>query len=301
MTLPLLGIIAGPTDTAEVAPLVVALRSWCRPHALDPSLGPPAALLATSTAAIGLNGALAGSVPVVVISNDPGPIPHEVRARAAAVVVRDDLVADELGDQAIRWHRDAVAASEHPCLSPFVRERWRRRLSLPSTFIVEIGTQRASDIAHTNVAATLAVCSAAVVRGPWLTTALALGTAVVTDATSAARLGATPAVHLAVAGPHDATATAHALANDPARAAALGWGGRLLVEAHLDSAGVALEIAHALGIGPRDFPAAPLSRLDAELGALGTPTNSSVANRALRRAVAIAGVADWADLTGRRQ
>ena len=301
MTLPLVGILAGHADDSAVAPLIVALRSWCRPYALDPNLGRPAAYLATSPAAIGLEAALAGSEPVVVIAQEPSLVTEHLRSRAAGIVVRDPRAADTIGDTAILWGRDSVLAAEHPSLSPFVRERWRNRLGLASPLVVEFGATAPSPIDDITAPSALAVCSAAVVRGPWLVTALALGTAVVTDAASAANIGATPSVHVAVSGPHDARAVAEELAADPARAAALGWGGRMLVEERHDLGSVAIEIVSVLGIGPVRFPDAPLARFDAELDALGTPVASSVANRALRRLAAIAGPADWTDLTGRRR
>ena len=301
MTLPFVGILAGQADDSALVPLIVALRTWCRPHALDPHLGAPDALIATSAAAVGLETALAGPIPVVVVADDSSGIGDQARERAAAIVVRDERTAAELGDLAILWRRDAVLASEHPSLSPFVRERWRIRLGLPDPLVLEFGTPTPSPIDDATARGALAVCSAAVVRGPWLITALALGTAVVTDASSADAIGAHPFVHLAVAPPGDARSLADTLASDPARAAALGWGGRLLVEERHDLATVALDIVTALGIGPAPFPAAPLARLDAELDALGTPPSSSVANRALRRAAGISGPADWADLTGRRR
>ena len=301
MTLPLVGILASYDDDSAIAPLIVALRSWCRPHALDANLGRPAAYLATSPAAIGLDGALAGPEPVVVIAAEPSLITDDLRSRAAGIIVHDARAADMIGDLAILWSRDAVPAAEHPSLSPFVRERWRGRLGLPNPLVVEFGGAAPSPFDDVTAPSALAVCSAAVVRGPWLVTALALGTAVVTNAASAANIGATASVHVAVAGPHDARAVAEELAADPARAAALGWGGRMLVEERHDLRTVAIEVVSVLGIGPLRFPDAPLARIDAELDALGTPTASSVANRVLRRVASIAGPADWTDLTGRRR
>jgi hypothetical protein len=301
VTLPLVGILAGHADDSAVAPLIVALRSWCRPHASDPNLGRPVAYLATSPAAFGLDGALSGPEPVVVIAEEPSLVTEDLESRVAGIIVRDARAADAIGDRAILWGRDAVLAAEHPSLSPFVRERWRERLGLPSPLVVEFGASAPSQIDDVTAPSALAVCSAAVVRGPWLVTALALGAAVVTDAASAAHIGATASVHVAVTGPHDARAVAEELAADPARAAALGWGGRMLVEERHDLGTVAIEVVSVLGIGPLHFPDAPLARFDAELDALGTPTTSSVANRALRRVAAIAGPADWTDLTGRRR
>lgn len=301
MTLPLLGLLGGHTDSTESAPLVVALRTWCRPHAFDPGLGPPAAILATSPAAIGLDGALRGRIPVAVIAGSHSMVTAGTQEHATVIIVRDVESAAEIGDRALLWRREALATSDHPYLSPFVRERWRARLGLPNPMVVGFGSTSPSPLAESDALAALAVCSAAVVRGPLLLPALALGTPVVTDATTAAAIGAEASVHLAIAPISEARAVADALAADPARAAAVGWGGRQLVEEEYDLGRLAFDVVVALGIGPREFPVAPLARLDAELEALGTPLASPVAIRALRHAATIAGPVDWTDLTGRRR
>ncbi len=300
MTLPTLGLVAGHEDAESIVPLLVALRAWCTPVALSPGVV-PVALLATSPTAIGLSAALAGRMAVGVIVDEPDQLTDTVVHQATAIIVSDERLAHEIGDTAIVWPREALHASQHPSLSPFVRQRWRARLGLPRDFVIEIGTRAPTTLDESLVAAALATCSAAVVHGPQLVTALALGTPVVTDAASAAHIGATPFVHVGVAEPPAAPGIARELAADPARAAALGWGGRLLVEERFDLATVASELVDALDLGPASFAAAPLAHLDAELAALGTPTGSPVTNRALRRASGVAGPADWADLTGRRR
>ena len=301
MNLPPLGLLADLMNHLDVVPLLVALRAWCAPETPGPGVE-PRAFLALSPRAIGLEAALSGSLPVAVIVDEASALTDSLVARATTVVVRDDAIARDVGDSAIVWRPEAVTAGLHPSLSPFLRQRWRERLGLPSEFIVEIGTSNPTHTGDDDLArSALAVCSAAVVRGPHLVTALALGTAVVTDGASAERIGATPSVHLAVADSNHARPTADQLGADHPRAAALGWGGRLLVEARFDLASVAFEVADALGIGPTPFPIAPLARLDAELAALGTASSSGVSNRALRHASAVAGPGDWSELTGRRR
>jgi len=301
VTLPLLGLLGGYDDSTEITPFVVALRTWCRPHALDPGLGAPAAILATSPAAIGLDQALRGRVPVAVVSDSRSALSGATIANATVIIVRDPQTQLEVGDRALLWRRDAVSAADHPYLSPFVRERWRHRLGLPREMVLEFGSTRPSPIAAADAYASLAVCSAAVVRGPLLLSALALGTPVVTDPAAALAIGAEPAVHLVAASSAEARTVADALAHDPARATSIGWGGRQLVEDHHDLGRLAFATIAALGIGPQEFPGAPLARLDAELEALGTPLSSPVALRALRRTASIAGPMDWTDLTGRRR
>ena len=118
---------------------------------------------------------MSGSLPVAVIVDETATLTDSLVSRATALVVRDDAMAHAVGDTAIVWRRDAVTAERHPSLSPFLRQRWRLRLGLPNEFIVEIGTSQPTPT-HDDVLtrAALSVCSAAVVRGPHLVTALAL-------------------------------------------------------------------------------------------------------------------------------
>jgi hypothetical protein len=301
VSLPVLGLLAGPTDSSALAPLVAAVRPWCRPSALDPALGAPAAFLATATDAYGLDEALRSGTPTAVFVADGAPVPDDVLRLARSFVVTTLAQRDALGERAVVLRRDAVRGSEHPPLTPFVRSRWRDRLGLPDPMIVELGGAGGWSGPRDTIPASLAVCSAAVVRGRWLLTALALGTAVVTDATSAADIGATEHVHVAVASPATAREVAEALAQEPARAAAIGWGARMLVEQQHDLDAIAERIVEDLELGPASIPDAPLASLDAELAALGTPASSPVAVRALRRSAGVAGAGDWADLTGRRR
>lgn len=301
MTLPRLGLLTSPADPTPLAPLVVSMRRWCVPCADDPSIAAPHAYLAADPAAVGLTDALMGPAPVAVLVESTACIPEVVRQYADVVIVRDRDGAIAFPDRAVIFPRDHVRAAQHPSISPFVRSRWRARLHLPDPMIVRLGVPRPWPLDDADVPATLATCSAAVVRGPWLLTALALGTPVITDAPSSARVGATNNIHLLVSPTTDSDDLAVALAADGPRAAAVGWGGRLLVEEHHDLDAVAVAVLDRLGIGPAAFPAAPLANLDAELSALGTPDGSPVALRALRRAASIAGPADWVDLTGRRR
>ena len=301
MSLPYLALLAGPTDTAALAPLVAALRPWCRPHALDRALGAPAAYLATAPDAPGLDGALSSGTPTAVFVPDGASLPDHVRALASTFLATTDVTRDALDDRALLLRSDAVRASEHPPITPFVRSRWRRRLGLPEEMIVELGGAVPWAGPDDAIPAALAVCSVAIVRGHWLLTALALGTPVVTDASSALRIGATEHVHVAVGSLAVATDLAHALAADPARATALGWGGRMLVEQHHDLDELARRLVVELGIGPSGVPSAALANIDAALDELGTPAGSPVAIRALRRCAGVAGAGDWSELTGRRR
>ncbi len=301
MTLPLLGLLTSPADPTPLAPLVVSMRRWCVPAADDPSIAAPDAYLAADPAAVGLTDALLGPALVAVLVESTARIPEVVLEHADVLIVRDPDSAVAFPDRAVVFPRDFVRPSQHPNISPFVRSRWRAGLQLPDPMIVRLGVPRPWPLDDAAVPAALATCSAAIVRGPWLLTALALGTPVITDAPSCARIGATNNIHLIVSPPTESNDLAVALAADGPRAAAVGWGGRMLVEEHHDLEAVAVELLDRLGIGPAAFPTAPLANLDAELAALGTPDSSPVALRALRRAAAIAGPADWVELTGRRR
>ncbi len=301
MTLPLLGLVAGFDSADAIVPLVVALRPWCRPHALDTSLGAPDAYLVASPFAPGIDRALRAAAPTAVVVNSLELIPDNVVEHADVLVARDRAVADALGSRAIVFARDWVRAADHPPISPFVRARWRERLGIADRFFVRLGVQDAWTGPDATIPAALAVCTAAAVRGPALLTALALGTPVVTDDDSARRVGAEPGVHVLTATPTAVDVALEELAANPARATAIGIGGRHLVETRHDLGALAIDLLDRLGIGPAPFPDAPLASLDAELAALGTPDASPVVIRALRRASRIAGPADWADLTGRRR
>ncbi|MGZ6912458.1 MAG: glycosyltransferase [Acidimicrobiia bacterium] len=301
MTLPLLALVAGSTDTRNLAPLVTAMRPWCRPHAIDAGLGEADAVLSAAVDGPVLARALRGPAPVAVVVDEFATRPADVVDRAAVFVTRDPATTAALGDRAIEVPRDAVRASHHPPLTPFVRSRWRLRLGLPETMILRLGIPEPWSGPADTTAGALAVCSAAIVRGSWLLTALALGTPVVTDAADAARVGAVDRIHLTVSTPTAFDDDAEALASEPRRATALGWGGRRLVEEAHDLDEFARRVLEALDIGPAPFPVAPLATLDEELAALGTPASSPVATRAIRRAAAIAGPADWPTLTGRRR
>lgn len=301
MTLPLVGLLVGYSDASALTPLVVALRPWCRPHAPDPLLGAPDAFLAADPRALGLDAALDGPGAVAVFVESGSQLPKSLVDRADVFLVRDHTTAEALGTRAIVLPRDTVIASEHPYIPTSVRARWRRRLGLSDRLIVRLGFPDPWPNDAAMIPAALAVCSVAVVRGPWLLTALALGAPVVTDETGAARIGATPNVQVAVAATTATPEAVKTLVASPARATALGWGGRQLIEERHDLGRLAVELLNRLGVGPAGFPDAPLAGLDAELAALGTPDASRVAIRALRRASGIAGTTDWSALTGRRR
>lgn len=301
MTRPIVALVAGFETTDSLVPLLVALRRWCGPHAAGPGLGAPDAYLAASPHAPGLDQLLDGPAPVAVFAESLTDLDPAVAERADVIIVRDPPAAARLGAKALVFDRHCIRASDHPPITPFVRSRWRTKLTLPDPMFVRLGVSDPWPGSPASIGGALAVCTAAAVRGPWLLTALALGTPVITDAQSATGIGAEPGVHLLTAPQHGTERLLDALAGDRARATSLGNAGRLLVEESHDLDRVAMDLLDRLGIGPPPFPDAPLAGLDAELAALGTPDTSPVAIRALRRASTVAGPADWSDLTGRRR
>jgi hypothetical protein len=285
----------------SVLPLVVALRTWSDPHAPDPGLRPPVARFAVSTNAANLDAALDDrSIPVAVVVDDPATARGRVRERARLLLTHRP--APELdATRTLVIPGDLVDVDAHPPLSPFVRARWRERLGLPTHLVVRVGYPDPWPTDDAAIVAALAVCSAAAVRGPWTTTALALGTAVVTDESEAERLGARNGVDLRIAEPVSALAQSEALAADWPQAGRLGHGARRLIEEQHSWSALARAVLSRLGVEPPRLPHFPLAGLQARLDDLDTPPASPAALRALQRGMDVAGGVDLVALTGRRR
>lgn len=285
----------------SVLPLVVALRTWCDPHAPDPGLRVPAARLAVSVNAVMLDAALVDrAIPVAVVVDDPDTVPALVRERARVLVTRQATNGFD-PERTLVIPTDMIDVDAHPPLAPLVRARWRERTGLPADLVVRAGYHDPWPADDASIPAALAVCSAAAVRGPWLLMALALGTAVVTDAAEADRLGAREGIELLVDEAATAPTRAQAVAADWPAAARLGHEARRLVEEEHSWSGLARALLDHLGIERPRFPYAPLAGLQARLDDLGTPPDSPVALRALRHATDVVGDADLLTLTGRRR
>jgi hypothetical protein len=294
---PTLGIAVTPGAPAPLGLLGAMLR-WCRVVAWCPDGGPrdtrpPDALLVTDPAAPLRDVAQACDLPVAVVVDDLAD------ATASDVAIVRTTTPGTPGLDAIALPAAALRASAHPPITPFVRSRWRASRGLAPDLIARVGAPEPWPTADVDIPTALALAAAAAVRGPWLATALALGTPVVTTGAEAARIGAEPGVAVLVAdSAAELDAALRALVADVPRATALGWGARMLVEQSLDLDTIAVEILDRLGIGPAAFPMVPLASLDAELAALGTPTWSSVRVRALARVAPVTGVDDHLTLTG---
>jgi hypothetical protein len=287
VTRPLLGLLVAPGTVERSAPLVRRLGRWCEPRALDITTPPVAAVLATGPAVPGLR---------AVLDDRPGPVAvwvddeRELAAGGAVVgsadvvVTRSAAVAGVVGQRVVVLPPEAIEADAVAPVPPFVRERWRRRAGLDPVLVVAVGVSGGTSLPDEAVPTALAVAAAAVVAGPSLVTALALGTPVVTDAASAARVGAGDGVEVEVADPADAPAVARRLAGDPVQAAALSRRARRLVERRFDLGPAAADLAARLGL---DRVPSPAARLDAALAELGTPPGARPAVRAAEALAAL--------------
>ncbi len=288
MSRPLLGLLVAPGTSDRAAALVRRLSRWCEPRALDASTPPVDAVLATGPAVPGLARVLAerpGPVAVWVEDERELAAGRAVAGDADVVVTSSASVAAAAGDRAVLLPDPAVEADAVAPVPPFVRERWRRRAGLDPSWVVAIGVPGATPLPDGAVPTALAVAAAAVVVGPELVTALALGTPVVTDAHSAARVGAEAGTDLLVVPPADAMAVAAVVATDPVRAASLSRRARRLVERRFDLAPAAATLAGRLGLDTARR--GPFAAVDAALAELGTPSGARPAARAAEALAAL--------------
>ncbi len=295
---PAVELLVGLRPVTAVEPVLRALSRFATLRARDPGLPPPDARIATSTDARGLREALHDdAVPVAVALHDGEEPPAEVAAGAAAFLVARRPEAPGiplLGAPVVAWPEPSIDAAAHPPLPPLVRRRWRRLLGLPDQFVVVLGFDPATPLGDRAVASALATCEAAAVRGRWTLVALALGTPLVTDASTARRLGLRDDCEVAVSAPASAAAAARALALDERRAARLGAAARHVVEQVHDVVPSARAVARRLGILA---PERPGNVLHARLAELGTPEGAPAAMRAVAACEPFLSLASVADMT----
>lgn len=226
--LPALGIRAVPGAPSAFVALVHALGAWCRPQGAGAS---PAAWLASSPAV-----AAGVSEPIAVWVDD-----RDAWDEAAALSPAVMATANPELKGAVLFPHPGLDMRAYVPMAPVIRRRWRARLGLPATLVVTVGVEGApaDDLAAT----AMALASVVVVSGPRLADALAWAAPCVTDATSAAAVGAGEA-EVAIAPP----SMAAQIAGDEHRAAALSAAGRRLAERRLDQHGAAAQVAAALGL-----------------------------------------------------
>ena len=290
MSGPILELLVTPGTGDRIAPLVRRLASWCDPRAPDRSLDAPTARLASSWRAPGLQHALSdGQPPVALWVTGLAEVKAagSLLGRCRVVVTDHPEVAGDL--DAVVIPRPTLDPAQHRPVTPFVRARWRRRLGLADTLVVDVRAGHAAaspPLPERLVPTALALTAAAVVDDRWIDVALALGTPVVTDASSARRIDATDGLEVVTASPEEAEEAARALARDLPRAAALGRAGRRHCERRHDLRTPAAEVAARLGLADQALDAEQTVRR--HLGELWTPADARVAARATAALVGFA-------------
>ena len=228
--LPRVGILAEPGSPPGFVALVRSLSAWCRPQAAGPA---PAAWVASSLAAAGEH---------------------------RPVAVWADGVVTTAGGP-VRFPYPGLDLRAYVPMAPIVRSRWRSRLGLPATLVVD-----AADVPDDLAPTALALASVVIATGARLAEALAWAAPCVTDAASAAALGATDEEVAIGTPPRD-------IAGDDGRAAALSAAGRRLAERRLDHHAAARRVAADLGLLPSVDPARRV------LDELHTPATSPLRRR----------------------
>lgn len=164
-----------------------------------------------------------------------------------------------------------IDVGRYPVLPPLVRARYRLALGLPERLVVAVDQAAKPLDAATN----LALVAAAVVTGPWLPLALALGTPFVTSPAAAQRFGLRPGLDVEVAQrPGDADRIASAIAIDQDRASALSRRGRRFAEQHLDLSHPARQVRVRLSLSAAPVIENPMATFESRLAELGTPDDS---------------------------
>jgi hypothetical protein len=268
-----------PSPTEPFTALVRSLAHFYDVRAVDPGNPRPAGRLASSPLAAGAHSAARDEfVPLAVCLETPSDVEMAVEI-GAPIVVAPNSVAIELAlDQEVVTIPDhGIDGQRWPAASPFVRQRRRTRFRLPSTLIVEVGTEQAPLLDHDVQLSALALASAAIAVGPTCLHALALGTPVVTDAATSAWLGATPDHDVIVSDPASAHSYAEHLAADMPLAAALSSAAVRLVRRKHDTFAGALRVMARLSAASRSvWPMVDVMRT---LGDLATPPGAVTSHR----------------------
>ena len=270
MTRPVLGLLVAPDPAPGVALLAGSLDRWCAPRASDPRHDTPAAWLATSPSAPGIDDAFDSGRPVAVWVAGPSDVSAVAAHAGRAVLVTDDADAFATGTDDVLVVGGSIDVQRYLYVSPFVRARWRAARRLLPTMVAAIG-----DVDDDVVPTVLALASAVAVTGPRLLEALAWGAPCVTDADSAAAVGAADGREVVLAKDDRLRDAAIAVAADPMLAATLSRRGRRLVERRHDRGRTPLAIARRLGL-VGSFGA---GRLDEALDELWTPTRARIRDR----------------------
>jgi hypothetical protein len=274
----MLGLALERRPPSSLEPMLVEARRWCRPLALDPAAGRPAAILATMRAAERLPGAST----LGLWTRSPEEAASPLARRAAAIVSDDRGIVEASGERGVFAATAHYGRGPRP-MPPFVRERLRTGRRLPAVAVLEQTPEgwrwaAGSEPLDPDLVATAMGCASAVVATDpgRLLEALAWGAPCVTGPDAASKVGATPLTHLLVGSdPGRRRALATRLASDPEQSAQLSWAGRRLVERWHDARRAALRLVDLLALRPEP----PESPVALELALLGTPDEGPVTAR----------------------
>jgi hypothetical protein len=281
MTLPLLGLALERRPPDSLVPLLVAMYRWCRPAALDPAAGRPAAVLATVTGVRWVSAEL----PLALWTRSAEELASPVGERAVAVVSDEQAIVDAAGARGVLAPAGSHARGRRP-VSPFVRRRLRRARGLPEVAVLE----QANDgwrwpgldepLDDDLVPTAMACASAVVVREPErLLEALAWGAPCVSDRGPARKVGAEPKTHLLVStSARKRMELAGQVSSDPELASRLSWAGRRLVERRHDAGWAAMRLAELLAFRP-SLPEGALASARLQLSLAGTPDDATIVSR----------------------
>ncbi|MGI8868717.1 MAG: glycosyltransferase [Mycobacteriales bacterium] len=249
-----LGLLLGDTPPEQVRPLLLDLGDRIRP--VDGVVGPdgaaPAAYLWADDPVLPPAGAAyAGWLRTAADARTA------MAGAASVLITADPAVADETG--ALLVPARTAVPHARPIL-PAMRARLREQRGLPRRVLAAgedttwlwvpvspIGEMRAMPIPRALRDTAAATASAVSAVGRALPVALAWGAPTVTDSASAAALGAVPGRDVVIAEAYDARlVAAKELADDPARAATVGYAGRRLMETRHDRRETIRCLLHAL-------------------------------------------------------
>lgn len=236
-------LVATPQTARSAIPFLSVLglgRSVASWQQLRAEGGRPDAFVATRVELVpGLVDA-----PVAVFVNDRPSLRAAAHQGVEVALTNDQRLLDH---GAVLVPRAGVDIARWRVRSAEERAEARRALGLPDDLAIAVDHPHVTD----DVLAALSLAAAAVVTGPMVPLALALGTPVVTSPVSAERLGLHPGLEVqVVAGRRRADAAARALANDPRRATELSRRARRFAEHHLDLGHAAEIVAERLGLPP---------------------------------------------------
>ena len=247
--MPVLALAATPRTARRAIPFLGVLGlgtdvvSWH--HSMD--VATPNAVLATTTAILdGLP-----QVPTAVWVDDRASFQTALSQDIEVVLSCHQWLVDH---GAVHVPRAGIDVAYWSVSSPLERAAERDRLGLPPQLVVAVDHPTVTD----DIATILTVAAAAVVTGPLVPLALALGAPVITSPETAQRLGLRPGVEVEVAsGRLTADRAARAIATDLERAGMLSQRGRRFAEHHLDLSRPAAAVRDRLGL-PTDqmFPSA---------------------------------------------